>query len=190
MSKEKIVRQICLILSIFTFISGMCLILEQTDACFSWETSQNSFGQMPVAVISSGDTLSAPEFSCTGEMLGQKRSIAGQQAIRRFFDGMRVKTILALSFAGLFLFLLILFQMAVKHYGVSSKKRRRAVIQYIHRQDGKKRNPLQASKIKYCDGGTYYANRKYSCSYYGCADVFGRCLGMVERTFCTGRQRI
>ena len=140
MSIEKIKRHICLILSIITFVSGMCLIFEQTDTCFLWGNSQNSFGQMTSSSLSSGDTLSAPESSCTGEMLGQKRMISNQFLVRRSYEGMRFKTILALSFVGLLLFIFILFQMAAEQYGFSSEKRRRAVIRYIHRKDGKKRN--------------------------------------------------
>lgn len=142
MSIERVKRQICLLLSIITILSGMCLVSEQTDACFllpgmreqiQWTTEVDQ-GDVLVAA----DVLSEPEFSCTGEMLGLNRGFSAQQTFIRFLGGLRNKTILALSFVGLFLFILILFPMAVYQFGFCKKPGHTVIIQYIHSLDGKK----------------------------------------------------
>ena len=142
MSIERVKRQICLLLSIITILSGMCLVSEQTDACFllpgmreqiQWTTEVDQGG-----VLVAADVLSEPEFSCTGEMLGLNRGFSAQQTFIRFLGGLRNKTILALSFVGLFLFILILFPMAVYQFGFCKKPGHTVIIQYIHSLDGKK----------------------------------------------------
>ena len=89
-------------------------------------------------VLVAADVLSEPEFSCTGEMLGLNRGFSAQQTFIRFLGGLRNKTILALSFVGLFLFILILFPMAVYQFGFCKKPGHTVIIQYIHSLDGKK----------------------------------------------------
>lgn len=142
MSIERVKRQICLLLSIITILSGMCLVSEQTDACFllpgmreqiQWTTEVDQG-----VVLVAADVLSEPEFSCTGEMLGLNRGFSAQQTFIRFLGGLRNKTILALSFVGLFLFILILFPMAVYQFGFCKKPGHTVIIQYIHSLDGKK----------------------------------------------------
>ena len=142
MSIERVKRQICLLLSIITILSGMCLVSEQTDACFllpgmreqiQWTTEVDQG-----VVLVAADVLSEPEFSCTGEMLGLNRGFSAQQTFIRFLGGLRNKTILALSFVGLFLFILILFPMAVYQFGFCKKPGHTVIIQYIHSLAGKK----------------------------------------------------
>ena len=142
MSIERVKRQICLLLSIITILSGMCLVSEQTDACFllpgmreqiQWTTEVDQG-----VVLVAADVLSEPEFSCTGEMLGLNRGFSAQQTFIRFLGGLRKKSILALSFVGLFLFILILFPMAVYQFGFCKKPGHTVIIQYIHSLDGKK----------------------------------------------------
>ena len=142
MSIERVKRQICLLLSSITILSGMCLVSEQTDACFllpgmreqiQWTTEVDQG-----VVLVAADVLSEPEFSCTGEMLGLNRGFSAQQTFIRFLGGLRNKTILALSFVGLFLFILILFPMAVYQFGFCKKPGHTVIIQYIHSLDGKK----------------------------------------------------
>ena len=142
MSIERVKRQICLLLSIITILSGMCLVSEQTDACFllpgmreqiQWTTEVDQG-----VVLVAADVLSEPEFSCTGEMLGLNRGFSAQQTFIRFLGGLRNKTILALSFVGLFLFILILFPLAVYQFGFCKKPGHTVIIQYIHSLDGKK----------------------------------------------------
>lgn len=156
MSIERVKRQICLLLSIITILSGMCLVSEQTDACFLLpdmrEQVQWIFWELPGMseqiqwttevdqgdVLVAADALSEPEFSCTGEMLGLNRGFSAQQTFIRFLGGLRNKTILALSFVGLFLLILILFPMAVYQFGFCKKPGHTVIIQYIHSLDGKK----------------------------------------------------
>ena len=149
MSRDSIKRQLCLLLSIITMISGMCLLSQQADACFS-SSAQGSWvffekgdfahaqGTNQGGVLLSWDTISAPVSSCTVEMLGVRRILSAQQSVRRFLGSLRNKIILALSFVGLFLFILILFSMAVDQFGFCHKPGHTAIVQYIHSQDGKK----------------------------------------------------
>lgn len=138
MRVDSIKRQICLLLSIITILSGMCLFSEQADACFGWNASISLQGMEQKAVLSSGETITVQDFSCTGEMLGAKNFLSARSAVSRYFSGVRNKMILALSFVGLFLFILIMFQMAVDQFGFCNKPGHTVIIQYIHHKDGKK----------------------------------------------------
>ena len=181
MRRERIIRQICLLLSIITIVSGMCLFFEQADACFllrdetQVDTTAMDFG----AVLYSGDTIMTQDFSCTEEMLGE-RNLSVQQNVTRFFGGLRNKIILAISFIGLFLFILILFQTAVDQLDFCSRLRHIIIIRYVHGKDGKKRVHYNIQTAKYCNGGNDYADGRYSCSRNGSINDFSRCLGMVE----------
>lgn len=99
------------------------------------------------AVLLSGTVMASTDFSCTGEMLGVK-ILSARQAVTRFFNGLRNKIILALSFIGRFLFVLILFKTVVDRLEIGKKNGHTVIIQYIYHKDGKKDSSLQYVKYK------------------------------------------